>query len=637
MTVNETPFSTVLIANRGEIACRVIRSAKAAGLKTVAIFSDADATAPHVKMADDARRVGPPPVSESYLVIQNILAAAKEAGADAIHPGYGFLSENAAFAAACADAGIVFIGPPINAIDLMGDKAKAKRRMIEAGVPCIPGYQGTDQSDATLLKEAQTIGLPIMVKAAAGGGGRGMRLVEKMDDLENAISTARSEAENAFGSGELILEKAVLKPRHVEIQIFADRHGNVVHLGERDCSVQRRHQKVLEEAPCPVMTPDLRNAMGDAAVKAARDIDYVGAGTVEFLLDQENKFYFLEMNTRLQVEHPVTEIVTGLDLVALQLRVARGAPLGLQQEDVRLSGHAIEARLYAEDPSQGFLPATGVVDSWQAPSGDGIRIDAGIETGSEISPFYDPMVAKIIGYGDTREEARRQLVHALKSTAFFGPASNRSFLIDALERQAFVDGEATTAFIGECFSDADLEPDRLTPFGAAIAATLLFEQCAARSRSAALPFAATLRNWSSATQLATPFRFDAGDGELTAAVTPLGDGSIPCCGGKRCVRYSCCPWIRPSSHIKGQRNAYRRSRPFSNTRSFRANDPIVHQWPHPLCSKPERCFRFRRGRCRCGGSRRADARTTDRCLREARRHGCERRPSCNSGSHENAA
>ncbi|SIN60324.1 geranyl-CoA carboxylase alpha subunit [Parasphingorhabdus marina DSM 22363] len=448
-------ISTLLVANRGEIACRVMRTARAMGIRTVAVYSDADAEAPHVQMADDAVRIGPAPVNESYLQIETIIAAAKETGADAIHPGYGFLSENAAFSQACAAADIIFVGPPEQAIDVMGDKARSKRAMIAAGVPCVPGYQDDDQSDATLIAEAKTIGVPLMVKAAAGGGGRGMRLVHDQADVANAIKLARSEAENAFGNGELILEKAIIKPRHVELQVFADSHGNTIHLGERDCSVQRRHQKVIEEAPCPVMTPELRVEMGAAAVEAARAVDYRGAGTVEFLLDPSGEFYFLEMNTRLQVEHPVTEEITGLDLVALQLKVAQGDSLGLAQEDVTLTGHAMEVRLYAEDPADDFLPSTGHVDLWH-PS-DIARVDDGIATGGEVSPFYDSMVAKIITHGATREDARRKMVRALAETALFGPKTNRDFLIDALGKPDFCSGQATTAFIAENYGEGGVD------------------------------------------------------------------------------------------------------------------------------------------------------------------------------------
>jgi geranyl-CoA carboxylase alpha subunit len=465
-------FNSILIANRGEIACRVIRTAQKLGYRTVAVYSDADASAPHVQLADDAVRIGPGPVGESYLVPELILQAAASSGAESIHPGYGFLSENAAFAEAVESAGLVFIGPTREAIDVMGNKAESKRRMIEAGVPCVPGYEGHDQSDKTLLAEGLKIDLPLMVKAAAGGGGRGMRLVHDQADLANAIKLARAEAEGAFGSGELILEKAIIKPRHVEIQVFADTMGNTVHLGERDCSVQRRHQKVVEEAPCPVMTPELREKMGQSAIDAAKSVNYRGAGTVEFLLDDSGFFYFLEMNTRLQVEHPVTELITGLDLVALQISVAQGEPLGLSQAEITLEGHAIEVRLYTEDPSQDFLPASGPVDLWVPAPGVGVRIDDGISSGQAISPFYDPMVAKIIGYGPTRETARLRLIGALKETVLFGTPNNKDFLIQCLEKQSFIDGAATTAFIAEEFSEADLAVAPVSFSDSAVAATL---------------------------------------------------------------------------------------------------------------------------------------------------------------------
>ena len=477
-------FGKVLVANRGEIAWRVMRTAKAMGYRTVAVYSDADKDAPHVAFADEAVRIGPPPVGESYLSIDRILEAAHTSGADAIHPGYGFLSENEAFATACETAGLVFIGPTPAAIAAMGNKAAAKRRMIEAGVPCVPGYQGADQSDATLESESHTIGLPVMVKAAAGGGGRGMRLVEHEGDLLDAIRTARAEAESAFGSGELILEKAVIDSRHVEIQVFADTHGNVIHLGERDCSVQRRHQKVIEEAPSPAVSADLRKEMGAAAVAAAKAIAYRGAGTVEFLLGKDGAFYFLEMNTRLQVEHPVTEAITGLDLVEWQLRVARGEPLPLTQDEVRFTGHAIEVRLYAEDPYAGFLPQTGRIDVWQPAAGPGVRVDHGMKDGLAISPFYDPMIAKVIASGATREEARRRLVKALRDTVVLGPTTNRHFLIRLLEHPEFAAGQATTAFIGKhSFPTPEVSERHWT-----LAATLLWRHSAGR-------YPAELRGW----------------------------------------------------------------------------------------------------------------------------------------------
>ena len=514
-------FNSILIANRGEIACRVIRTAKKLGYRTVAVYSDADAGAPHVKLADDAVRIGSGPVGESYLVPELILQAAASSGAESIHPGYGFLSENAAFAEAVESAGLVFIGPTREAIDVMGNKAESKRRMIEAGVPCVPGYEGHDQSDKTLIAEGLKIDLPLMVKAAAGGGGRGMRLVHDQADLANAIKLARAEAEGAFGSGELILEKAIIKPRHVEIQVFADTFGNTVHLGERDCSVQRRHQKVIEEAPCPIMTPELREKMGQSAIDAAKSVNYRGAGTVEFLLDDSGFFYFLEMNTRLQVEHPVTELITGLDLVALQISVAQGDSLDLSQADISLEGHAIEVRLYTEDPSQDFLPASGPVDLWAPASGVGVRIDDGISTGQAISPFYDPMVAKVIGYGPTREAARLRLIGALKETVLFGTPSNKDFLIQCLEKQSFIDGAATTAFIGEEFSADDLDAAPVSFLDSAVAATLelCLENKAHFQRS--LLVSCELKNWTIASAMVSRKQYQFVDITHDLSISPI--------------------------------------------------------------------------------------------------------------------
>lgn len=468
------PFSKILIANRGEIACRVIRSAKAKGYATVAVFSDADAGARHVLEADEAFRLGGGPLQESYLSAERVLAAARATGADALHPGYGFFSENADFAEQCAAAGITFIGPMPDSVRVMGDKARSKRRMIEAGVPCVPGYEGDDQDDALFVREADRIGYPVMVKASAGGGGRGMRLVHDRSDLAAALVSARSEAKNAFGDDRLLLERAVVDARHVEIQVFGDRFGSVVHLGERDCSVQRRHQKVIEEAPSPAVDEDLRRRMGDAAVRAAAAIDYVGAGTVEFLLGKDGEFYFLEMNTRLQVEHPVTECVTGIDLVDLQIDVAAGLPLPFAQDDVSISGHAIEVRFYAEDPRQEFLPQTGVASIWQPATGDGVRIDHGLVTGQVISSFYDPMIAKIIATGANRDEALRRLVQAVRGTHLLGVATNREFLLDALSVDEFRRGDATTAFIGKHYADG-FKPGEGDPVAILLAAVLAAE------------------------------------------------------------------------------------------------------------------------------------------------------------------
>lgn len=516
-----TRFTSILIANRGEIACRVIRTAKALGYRTIAVYSDADVAAPHVQMADEAVCIGPGPVNESYLVAANILKAAADSRAEAIHPGYGFMSENAEFAQACEDAGLTFIGPTADSINLMGNKAEAKRRMIAAGVPCVPGYEGEDQTDQALLAEAQKIDLPLMVKAAAGGGGRGMRLVHDSKDLADAIKLARAEAAASFGSGELILEKAIIRPRHVEVQVFADSQGNTVHMGERDCSVQRRHQKVVEEAPCPIMTEELRAKMGASAVDAAKNIGYRGAGTVEFLLDESGAFYFLEMNTRLQVEHPVTEIITGLDLVELQIQVAQGEPLGLTQDDITLTGHAIEVRLYTEDPAQGFLPTSGPVDLWEPATGVGVRVDSGICSGQDISPFYDPMVAKVIAGGPTREIARLRLLEALNETLLFGTKNNKDFLVACLQKQVFIDGAATTAFIAEEFSEGEMAENIPSFADSSVAAVLEFSQDFERSHRSSVMVSSNLKNWSSASPLVSPKKYSFGESEYSLSVTPI--------------------------------------------------------------------------------------------------------------------
>lgn len=514
-------FSSVLVANRGEIALRVMRGARSLGLRSIAVYSDADAQAPHVKYADDAVYLGAAPAGESYLVAEKIIAAALSSGAGAIHPGYGFLSENADFARMVEAAGLVFIGPSASAIEVMGDKAVSKRAMIGAGVPCVPGYQGEEQSDERLVAEAREIGFPLMVKAAAGGGGRGMRLVESAASLASAISTARSEAKNAFGSDELIIEKAIIRPRHVEIQVFADQHGHVVHLGERDCSVQRRHQKVVEESPCPVMTADLRERMGAAAVEAARAVDYVGAGTVEFLLDEKGHFYFLEMNTRLQVEHPVTEMVTGKDLVVMQLEVAQGQPLNFSQAQVELQGHAIEVRLYAEDPAADFLPCTGPVSRWSAPTGEGIRVDAGIESGGEVTPFYDPMLAKIIASGNSREQARQRLIRALEQTVLFGVRCNRDFLLDVLRSDSFAEGTATTAFIAEAYPNGYPAAVR-TPEHYAVSALLQYMFARKLAGEESLGINPELLEWSSTSDLESVLSYATDDGPITLRIHPQG-------------------------------------------------------------------------------------------------------------------
>ncbi len=429
----------------------MIRTARNLGYRTVAVFSDADRDAPHVAMADEAVHIGAAPAAESYLRVNALLDAARKTGADAVHPGYGFLSENASFAQACVDAGLVFIGPPASAITAMGDKALAKQRMLQAGVPCAPGYLGAEQADATLAAEAEKLGYPLLVKAVAGGGGRGMRLVRTHSELQQGIDGARREAISAFGDGTLMLERLIDNGRHIEIQIFADAHGHAVYLGERDCTAQRRRQKVIEESPSPVVTPAMREAMGKDAVAAALAVGYQGAGTVEFIVDDKLKHYFLEMNTRLQVEHPVTELVTGYDLVEWQLRVAAGEPLPARQSDIRLTGHAIEARLYVEDPYTGFTPQTGTVLWWQPARAlhAGVRIDDGIVQGSVVSPHYDPMVAKVIAHGRDRDDAIRRLRAALANTPLLGLKNNGRFLSDLLDHPAFRQAQMTTTLIDQ--------------------------------------------------------------------------------------------------------------------------------------------------------------------------------------------
>ena len=442
-------ITKVLIANRGEIACRIIESVQAAGYDAVAVHSDADANALFVEFADESIGLGGNTSTETYLDMNKIIAASQASGADAIHPGYGFLSENAEFSALCKESGITFIGPSAKAIEVMGNKSEAKRLMLSSGVPCIPGYQGEAQDVVTLKSEAVSIGFPLMVKAAAGGGGRGIRLVESADALESAIDAARTEAQNAFGNAELILEKALVDARHIEIQVAADQHGNVVHLYERDCSAQRRHQKVIEEAPSPFMTEELRYEMGTAAVNAAKAVNYEGVGTVEFLVDGDRNFYFLEMNTRLQVEHPVTEMITEVDLVDWQLQIASGKPLPLQQDEIGIDGHAIEVRIYAEDPARDFMPQTGKLRIFEPSTEEGVRIDHGIYSGSVVSPYYDSMLAKLIAWGKDREEARRRLIRALKQTRVLGLTTNKTFLIQLLSEEQFASGQATTSFINE--------------------------------------------------------------------------------------------------------------------------------------------------------------------------------------------
>ncbi|MFI8486462.1 acetyl/propionyl/methylcrotonyl-CoA carboxylase subunit alpha [Streptomyces rubrogriseus] len=442
-------FDTVLVANRGEIAVRVIRTLRSMGVRSVAVFSDADADARHVREADDAVRIGPAPATESYLSVERLLEAAARTGAQAVHPGYGFLAENAGFARACEEAGLVFIGPSADAIALMGDKIRAKETVRAAGVPVVPGSSGSGLTDAQLADAALEIGTPVLLKPSAGGGGKGMRLVRDAAVLADEIAAARREARASFGDDTLLVERWIDRPRHIEIQVLADGHGGVVHLGERECSLQRRHQKVIEEAPSVLLDEATRAAMGEAAVQAARSCGYRGAGTVEFIVpgSDPSQYYFMEMNTRLQVEHPVTELVTGLDLVEWQLRVAAGEPLGFGQEDVRLTGHAIEARLCAEDPARGFLPSGGTVLRLREPEGDGVRTDSGLSEGTEVGSLYDPMLSKVIAYGPDRETALRRLRAALAGTVTLGVQTNAGFLRRLLAHPAVVTGELDTGLV----------------------------------------------------------------------------------------------------------------------------------------------------------------------------------------------
>src|SRR5438270_8995615 len=463
-------FTKILIANRGEIACRVIRTARRLGIATVAVYSEADRNALHVELADEAWPIGPAPARDSYLNIAAILPAARNSGAEAVHPGYGFLSQNAEFAEACEAAGIVFIGPPASAMRTMGSKAEAKDLMQRHGVPLVPGYHGSDQNPVRLLDEAERIGFPVLIKASAGGGGRGMREVDSPAEFPAALAGAKREAQAAFGADRVLLEKYLVRPRHIEVQIFADRQGNTVHLFERDCSIQRRHQKVLEEAPAPGLDPERRSALAEAAVAAARAVGYVGAGTVEFIAEGGD-FFFIEMNTRLQVEHPVTEAVTGLDLVEWQIQVAAGEPLPICQQDLVLQGHAIEARLYAEVPERGFLPQTGTLRGLRFPPPELARVDTGVRQGDTVSPFYDPMIAKIIVWGEDRAAAVGRLRRALAETAVLGVRTNLGFLARVAVHPEFVSGAVDTNFI-ERYRATLMPPGRPAPDMVLAAATV---------------------------------------------------------------------------------------------------------------------------------------------------------------------
>ena len=524
-------FKKVLIANRGEIACRVMRTAEQMGVATVAVYSDADADAPHVRMATESVHLGPPAASESYLLGNKVIAAARATGATAIHPGYGFLSENADFAEAVRDAGMIFIGPSAVAIRSMGAKDNAKAIMEKAGVPVVPGYYGKDQSIERLATSADEISYPVLLKATMGGGGKGMRVVEKADDLAEAAASARREGESSFGDGRLLVEKFLIKPRHVEVQVFADSHGNVVHLFERDCSLQRRHQKVIEEAPAPGMSDELRARMGAAAVAAAQAVGYENAGTIEFLLDSDDKFYFMEMNTRLQVEHPVTEMITGQDLVEWQFRVAAGEPLPLDQGDLVINGHAMEARLYAEDTNAGFLPSPGPVYHLAfPPSSPNVRIDTGVEVGVTVSTHYDPLIAKVIVWDVNREAARWRMSTVLDDVEVVGPTVNRSFLKFLVERDDFHAGDVDTGLIERLDAGAYTSDTSPTDDDLICASLWLMEQREQATRELAVrmgdptsPWALS-NSWRLNDVAHQDFRFCWGGREVTVSATPNADG-----------------------------------------------------------------------------------------------------------------
>ncbi|MFV8571535.1 acetyl/propionyl/methylcrotonyl-CoA carboxylase subunit alpha [Marinobacter sp. SBS5] len=507
-------FNKILIANRGEIACRIIQTAHRMGIRCVAVYSEADADARHVAMADEAFLIGPAASSESYLKAEKIIEVAKESGAQAVHPGYGFLSENTDFAEACEANGIAFIGPPSSAIAAMGSKSAAKAIMDKAGVPLVPGYHGSDQDPELLRKEAEKCGFPLLLKAVAGGGGKGMRVVENMGEFDDALAAAKREAKNAFGNPDMLIERYLTQPRHVEIQVFCDQHGNGIYLAERDCSVQRRHQKVLEEAPAPGLSEETRKAMGDAAVRAAQAINYVGAGTVEFLYDVDGSFFFMEMNTRLQVEHPVTEMVTGQDLVEWQLKVAWGDPLPLVQEQVKTRGHAIEARIYAEDPDQDFLPATGTLRYLSTPAESAhVRVDTGVTEGDEISIHYDPMIAKLIVWDETRDQAVNRMVQALEHYRIAGLKTNIRFLHATVDSQPFRQADLTTNFIATHESLLFPKPKLDLDKALVLAAGFILEQRKSAEPTTADPWSPFARknSWRMNSEFAQPLSLQVGD------------------------------------------------------------------------------------------------------------------------------
>lgn len=491
-------FKKVLVANRGEIAVRILRACRELGMESVAVYSEADRNALHVRYADEAYLLGPAPSRESYLRADKIIDIARKCHADAIHPGYGFLAERESFAAACADAGIMFIGPKPSAIAAMGDKMVARETVLAAGVPVVPGTEGTgSMSDDELLAVAPKIGFPLLIKASAGGGGKGMREANSIEDMPSLLTSARREAEASFGDGNVYLEKLLEGARHIEIQILADQHGNVIHLGERDCSLQRRHQKLIEEAPSPFMDEALREKMGTVAVKAARAVEYLSAGTIEFLVDKDKNFYFLEMNTRLQVEHPVTEVATGIDIVAEQMRIARGRQLSYKQEDIRFRGHALECRINAEDPYNGFLPSTGRITHSLLPTGPGVRVDTGVYPGFEITPYYDPMIAKLIVWGETRGQAILRMRRALEEYRIVGVRTNIPFHQMMMDSHRFMGGQYDTRFVEERFALPLSQGERETyhPEIAAVFATLVAHDANQRSAEFVMPNERDTSNW----------------------------------------------------------------------------------------------------------------------------------------------
>jgi 3-methylcrotonyl-CoA carboxylase alpha subunit len=520
-------FDKILIANRGEIACRVIKTAHQLGIRCVAVYSEADANARHVQMADEAYLLGPAPSKESYLRADKILAIAKQSGAQAVHPGYGFLSENEDFAAACAEAGVVFIGPPVPAIAAMGSKSAAKEIMSQAGVPLVPGYHGDNQDEAFLAQEADNVGYPLLLKAAYGGGGKGMKVVWQQSEFLEQLQSAKREALNGFGNDKILLERYLTKPRHVEIQVFADNVGNAVYLHERDCSIQRRHQKVIEEAPAPNFTAEQRKAMGEAAVKAAQAIGYAGAGTVEFLFDEDGSFYFMEMNTRLQVEHPVTEMITGQDLVKWQLLVASGQPLPLTQHEIPLDGHSIEVRVYAEDPDHDFLPATGKLTYLRQPDANRhVRIDTGVVENDEVSPFYDPMIAKLIVWDESRDRAIARMRRALDDYRIAGVKTNLNFLTRLVEHPAFGRAELDTHFIEH--HQADLfAPEQNEPTQALILAALYLLLKQQPQTQANSPWQSAI-GWRMNENACVSFNLSQGEQQQTVRITQQADAFVVC-------------------------------------------------------------------------------------------------------------